>query len=80
MANESLDDLELARVIVKFASSTSKDGRESYSVTVLEGASEAEGTKVMALAKRLRTEALEAIKPPSLEQQLAESLRNGGKA
>ena len=65
---ESNEDLNTARVIVRFHSSSTKDGKEAYQVTVLAGATEDEAEQAMKMAKKLRAEALEALKPPSLEE------------
>lgn len=67
------------RVTVSFKKSSSRDGSEGFDIDVLEGADEEEAERVMALAKKLRQEALDAIKGPSLEEQLEASV-NGGKA
>ena len=56
-------DTSPAKVIIAFHSSSTKDGREAYTVTVLEGATEEEAERVMAIAQKLRQEAIDALSP-----------------
>ena len=63
MTSEHVEPTE--RVSVTFKRSSTKDQGEGYDVYVGEGATEEESARVMALAIKLRTAALEAIsKPP----------------
>lgn len=70
------------RVTVSFHSSSAKDGREAYNIQVLEGATEEEAVRVMALAKKLRGEAIAALQPDRNEviDRLEQSLSNGKRA
>ena len=49
------------RVIVNFRTSSTKGGQEAYEVTVMEGATQDEADKVMALALHLRAKAEAAL-------------------
>ncbi len=62
------------RIAVSFKRSSTKDAGEGFDIDVYEGADEKEATRVMALAKRLREEAIEALKPKSVMERLEESL------
>ncbi len=50
-----------SRVSVTFKRSSTKDGGEGFDLYVGEGASEAEADRVMALALKLRSEALRRL-------------------
>jgi hypothetical protein len=62
------------RVSVSFKRSSTKDAGEGFDIDVYEGCPEGEADRVMALAKKLREEAIEALKPKPLLEQLEESL------
>ena len=63
------------RVSVAFKKSSTKDAGEGFDVDVREGATEDEATRVMAMALRLRETALAALRRPTLEQQLEDSVK-----
>ena len=73
-----------AKVGVWFKKSSTKDGGEGYEIWVGEGAEEGEATRVMALAQRLRNEAVATLKTPvtprdEMVDQLEASIAAGGK-
>ena len=71
-------DIQPSRIKIGFHKSSTKDGGWGFDCELLEGYDEAEADRVMAGAKRLRDEAIEALKPPPLEQQLEQSIAAAG--
>ena len=52
-----------SRIKVSFKKSSSDRGQEGFDIEVLEGATEAEAERVMAIAQKLRQEAIYSLKP-----------------
>ena len=70
------EDIDLSpKVQVQFTKSSSKDGGEGYTIRVAEGADEVEARRVMELARRMRRDAEDEIKGPSLTEKLEESMK-----
>ena len=58
-------DQPVSRVTVDFHSSSTKDGREAYRISVSEGASQVEADRVLAIALNLRAQAKAAVAAPA---------------
>lgn len=72
----TLNEHEIAapRVKVSFHRSSTKDGGTGFSVEASEGCTKREAERVFDLALELKQRADEALKGPSLEEKLEESL------
>ena len=65
-----------SRIKVSFKKSSSDKGQEGFDIEVLEGATEAEAERVMAIAQKLRQEAMTALgKIVNISEQLEDSLK-----
>ena len=71
-------DVQPARIKIGFHKSSAKDGGWGCDIELMEGYDDVEATRVMAGAKRLRDEAIEAMKPPSVEQQFEQVISAAG--
>ena len=65
-------------VVVQFTRSSSKDGGEGFSIRVADGVDGLEAARVMDLAKALRQTALEALLPPTVEDEMRRTFRTMG--
>ena len=73
MTNELHEEVGAQRLVIIFSQSSSKNG-QGFTVRIAEGMDGlTKSADLMKRAKELRDEALEALKPPSLEEQFAAS-------
>lgn len=62
------------KTVIQFTKSSSKDGSEGFSIRVAEGVDVIEATRVIGVALRLRETALAALRGPTTEELLAQSI------